>query len=233
MKRFWREVTVAAEGAGFAIYLDGRPLRTPAKAPCLLPSRALAEAVAAEWAAQEGEVKPAEMPLTRAANSAIDRVTAEFDAVAGTVAAYGETDLICYRAPHPKGLARRQAEHWDPLVAWASEALGARLVLAEGVMHVAQPPASLARLAGAVRDHSPWELTALHDLVTLTGSLVIGLAVSRGRLAPGPAWVLGRVDEDWNTEEWGEDAEAAAAAARRKADFLDAARMLELLRAAG
>lgn len=230
MKRFWREVTVTPEAGGYEVRLDGRPLRTPLKAPCRLPTRALAEAMAAEWAAQEGEVRPTAMPLTRAANSTIDRVAPEFGAVAAIVAAYGETDLVCYRAPHPQGLVERQAAAWDPLLAWVAEALGARLVLAEGVMHVAQPADSLARLAAAVEAHSPWELTALHELVSLTGSLVIGLAVSHGRLDPQAAWPLGRIDEDWNVEEWGEDAEAAAAAARRRAGFLGAARLLELLR---
>jgi len=200
-----------------------------------MPTRALAEAVAAEWdaaAAEPGaELNPADLPLTRAANTAIDRVTPEHDAVAATVAAYGGTDLLCYRAPGPEGLVRRQAGGWDPLLAWTRETLGARLLLAEGVMHLAQPPETLARLEAEVRAHGPWELTALHDLVTLTGSLVIGLAVSRGRLTAAEAWPLGRIDEDWNVEEWGEDAEAAAGAARRRAEFLNAARLLALLRA--
>jgi chaperone required for assembly of F1-ATPase len=148
------------------------------------------------------------------------------------VASYGETDLICYRAPHPEGLATRQAEAWDPLVAWAAEALTAPLALAEGVMHVSQPPGSLTRLAEAVRAHDAWELTALHDLVTISGSLVIGLAVSHGQLDAETAWPLSRIDEDWNIAEWGEDAEAAAAARRREAEFLTAARLLELLRTA-
>lgn len=231
MKRFWRNVTVEPQAGGFAIRLDDRPVRTPAKAPCLLPARALADAVASEWAAQGNEVHPDAMPLTRAANSAIDRVAPEFDTVAATVAAYGGTDLICYRAPHPEGLAARQSQAWDPLAAWAAEALGARLMLAEGVMHVPQPPRSLARLAAVVRAHDPWELTALHDLVSISGSLVIGLAVSRGRLGAGAAWAASRIDEDWNIAEWGEDAEAAGVAARRRADFLNAARLLELVRA--
>ena len=231
MKRFWSAVSVEAGAGGFGIRLDRRPLRTPAKAPCLVPTRALAEAVAAEWAAVEGEVDPAVMPLTRAANSAIDGVTPESAAVAATIAAYGETDLICYRAPHPEGLVRRQAEGWDPLVAWAGEALGAPLVLAEGVMHVAQPPEGLARLAEAVRGHGAWELTALHDLVSISGSLVIGLAVSHGRLDAATAWPLSRIDEDWQIEEWGADDEAAAVAERRWGDFANAARLLELVRA--
>ncbi len=239
MKRFWSEVTVVAVEAGeagaggFAIRLDRRPVRTPAKAPCLLPTRALAEAVAAEWAAVEGVVDPAAMPLTRAANSAIDRVIPEREAVAAMIAAYGEADLICYRAPDPEGLARRQADAWDPLVAWVARALGADLVLAEGVVHVAHSPESLARLGAAVRVHGPWELTALHDLVSISGSLVIGLAVSHAHLDAATAWPLSRIDEDWQIEEWGEDDEAAAVAARRRADFANAARLLDLVRARG
>ncbi len=231
MKRFWNAVTVEAGDCGFAILLDRRPVRTPAKASCLVPTRALADAVAAEWAAVEGEVNPAAMPLTRAANSAIDRVIPECQAVAAMIAAYGETDLICYRAPHPPGLARRQAEGWDPLVAWAVETLGAPLVLAEGVMHVAQPPEGLAPLAEAVRGHGPWELTALYDLVSISGSLVIGLAVSHGHLDAESAWPLSRIDEDWQIEEWGADDEAVAVAERRRGDFTNAARLLELVRA--
>ncbi len=231
MKRFWREVSVEAGAGGFAIRLDRRPLRTPAKAPCVVPTRALAEAVAAEWAAVEGVVDPAAMALTRAANSAIDRVVPACEEVAAIIAAYGEADLICYRAPHPEGLARRQAEAWDPLLAWAEEALGAPLVSVEGVVHVAQAPDSLARLGAAVRAHGPWELTALHDLVSISGSLVLGLALSHGRLDAATAWPLSRIDEDWQIEEWGEDDEATALAERRRADFANAARLLELVRA--
>ena len=237
MKRFWKQITVAPEGTGFAIRLDARPLRTPAKAPCLMPTRALAEAVAAEWEAAAPEfgadLNPAALPLTRAANTAIDRVTPEHAAVAATVAAYGAADLLCYRAPGPEGLVRRQSEDWDPLLDWALAELGARLLLAEGVMHIAQPPESLARLEAHVRAHGPWELTALHDLVSLTGSLVLGLAVSHGHISAADAWPIGRVDEDWNIAEWGEDAEASATAARRRTDFLNAARLLELLRSQG
>lgn len=231
MKRFWKEARLEPAPGGYALCLDRRPVRTPAGAACVLPTRPLAEAVAAEWDAQENEIDPLAMPLTRTANTAIDRVLPDPDRVAGDIAAYGGSDLVCYRAPHPEGLKRREAEAWDPLVDWAAAALGARLVLVEGVMHVAQPPASLARLDAAVRAHGPWELTALHELVTLSGSLVIGLAVSHGRMDPDPAWAASRVDEAWNIEEWGEDAEAAAAAERRRQDFVTAARVMALLRA--
>ncbi|MDH3669106.1 MAG: ATPase [Paracoccaceae bacterium] len=230
MKRFWNAVTVEETGDGYAIRLDDRPVRTPAKAPCVLPTRALAQAMAEEWEAQGDAVDPAAMPVTRAANSAIDRVIPEAGAVAAAIAAFGESDLICYRANHPDGLVYRQVESWDPLVAWAETALGARLTLSEGVMFVAQPPGSLARLTDAVGAHSVWELTALHDLVTLSGSLVIGLAVSRGHLTADRAWPLSRIDEDWNIEEWGEDAEAVHVAERRRTDFMNAARLLTLIR---
>ncbi len=230
MKRFWKEVRVEPEAGGWALHLDHRPVRTPAGASCLLPTRALAEAVAEEWTAQGEEVDPRVMPLTRSANSAIDRVMPDPAAVADGIAAYGGTDLVCYRAPHPEGLKRHEAEAWDPLVEWAAAALGAPLLLAEGVIHIRQPARSLERLSEVVHGHGPWELTALHELVTLSGSLVIGLAVSHGRLDPAAAWAASRVDEDWNIEEWGEDAEAAAAAARRRRDFAEAARLLTLVR---
>ena len=139
--------------------------------------------------------------------------------------------MICYRAPHPEGLARRQAEAWNPLLAWADAALGAPLVSVAGVVHVAQPPDSLARLDAAVRSHGPWELTALYDLVSISGSLVLGLAVSHGRLDAATAWPLSRIDEDWQIEEWGADDEATALAGRRRLDFANAARLLELVRA--
>jgi Chaperone required for the assembly of the mitochondrial F1-ATPase len=231
MRRFWTEVAIEPAPQGHALRLDARPVRTPAKADLVVPTRALAEAVAEEWRAQGETVEPAAMPLTRAANAAIDRVTREREAVAELLAGYGETDLLCYRAPEPETLAARQAEAWDPLLDWAAEAFGARLLPAEGVMFVAQDADALARLARAVAAHDPWELTALHDLVTLSGSLVIGLAVSHGALDEGDAWARSRIDEAWNEEKWGEDAEAAARTAAKRAEFAEAVRLLSLLRA--
>ncbi|HUF56323.1 MAG TPA: ATP12 family protein [Thermohalobaculum sp.] len=230
MKRFWREARVEEAPGGYAVRLDARPLSTPARAPLVVPTRSLAEAVAAEWDRQEGEVRPAELPLTRSANSAIDRVLPQRPEVAEAIAAYGETDLLCYRAPHPEGLARRQAELWDPLLDWAAAALGARLRTGAGVMHVMQPAHATEALARAVTAHDAWALTALNELVTLSGSLVLGLAVSHRRLEGREAWRLSRLDEDWQSAEWGEDAEAAAAAARREAEFCAAERLLHLLR---
>jgi chaperone required for assembly of F1-ATPase len=233
LKRFWSDVTLGGEATGLTVLLDGRPIRTPSKALLALPTRALAEAVAAEWAGQEDLVRPATMPMTRYANTALDRVAPEFEAVARIVAAYGETDLLCYRAAAPAALRQRQAEAWDPLLDWAAERFGARLVATTGVLPVSQPGAALDRLAAAVHAQSPWRLAALHDLVSLTGSLLIGLAVAEGVRPPEVAWDLSRIDEDWQILQWGRDDEAEAAAARRRTELLDAARFLDLLDTVG
>ncbi len=218
-KRFWTEATAGPEGDGFAVRLDGRPVRTPAKRPLILPTRAMAEAVAAEWAAVDAEVDPRRMPVTRAANAAIDKVAVQFDEVAAMIAAYGRTDLLCYRATGPQALVRAQAAAWDPMLDWAARTYGARLAVAEGVVPVAQPAEATARLAAEVFACSPFRLTALHDLVALTGSLVLGLAATGGDFDPDHLWRLSRFDEDWQAAEWGEDAEAAEAAARKHEDF--------------
>lgn len=229
-KRFWTEATVAEVPGGFAVRLDARAVKTPAKAPLVLPTRALAEAVAAEWQAQEGTVKPLTMPCTRSANAAIDKTGPQFAEVAAMIAAYGDSDLLCYRAEAPAGLVARQAEGWDPLLGWAAEALAAPLAPRAGIIHAPQPAASLAALSAKVAAHDAFALTALHDLVAISGSLVLGLAVSEGRLDPGAAWALSRIDETWQAELWGEDEEAAAAAAVKRADFHHAARFLGLAR---
>lgn len=229
MKRFWKTARAERVEGGWLVRLDSRPVRTPARRLCVVPLAAMADGIAAEWNAQGDRIDPLSMPLTRAASTCIDRVMPELDAVRGNVAGYGGTDLICYRAPEPAELARRQARGWDPVLEWAAEALGARLVIGEGVMHVAQPPEAVARLAAEVEALDAWELTALSELTTLTGSLVLALAVCHGRLEAEQAWRLSRIDEDWNIEEWGEDAEAAAQAARRKAEFISAAELLRLL----
>ncbi|MEM6933799.1 MAG: ATP12 family protein [Pseudomonadota bacterium] len=230
MKVFWTEVTVTDHDDGQGLALDGRPVKTPAKAPLILPTRALAEAVAGEWRAQSDQVRPETMPLTRAANTAIDRVALALDAVARELADYGDADLLCYRADHPHPLVARQAAAWDPLVAWSAATLGAPLDVAEGLVHRPQPAGTLDALAHHVRRHDAWEMTALHDLVTLSGSLVIGLAVSHRHLTAAEAWPLSRIDEDWNAEQWGEDAEAADVAARKRRSFETAAQLIALVR---
>ncbi|MFN4157952.1 MAG: ATP12 family chaperone protein [Gemmobacter sp.] len=231
LKRFWAEARAAEVPSGFAVHLDGRPVRTPAKAPLVLPTRALAEAVAAEWQAQEGEVRPALMPLTRIAHSAVDQVTPQFNAVVDMLAAYGGTDLLCYRAVAPAELVARQAAGWDPLLAWAADALGAPLRAVPGVMHVAQEGASLGALDGRLRAMTAFELSAAHDLVAIPGSLVLALAVSEGRLTADAAFTLSRIDETWQAELWGPDEEAVESDALKRAAHGHAARFLELCRA--
>lgn len=228
VRRFWNSAGAVEVPGGFAVALDGRKVRTPAKTLLVVPTAALAEAIAAEWNAQDGAVDPGAMPLTRAANSALDKVTPLFDAVVDEIAGYGATDLLCYRGLEPVALIARQAEGWDPLIRWADTALGAPLAVTSGVVHIAQPGPSLARLRGIVARTAPFPLTALHDLVALSGSLVLGLAVTQGNLAPEEAWNLSRIDEDWQIDQWGEDEEAAEMATRKRLAFLDSFRFHQL-----
>lgn len=227
-RRFWTSAQVAPEAGGYAIRLDGRPVKTPAKARLILPTQALAQEIAAEWDAQQDRVRPATMPLTRAANSAIDKVAPNMAGVADEVAGYGAHDLLCYRAEGPQALAARQAGAWDPLLDWAERELGARLRVTRGVVPVSQPGPSLARLADHVRARPAFELTALHDLVALSGSLIIGLRALHPGAGLDALWRASRIDEEWQIENWGEDDEAAAAATARRRAFEDAARFFEL-----
>lgn len=232
-RRFWKSAQVAEADAGYAVELDGRPVRTPAKAPLVLPSRAMAEAVAAEWDAQEGEIRPATMPVTRAANAAIDRVVPQRAEVAAMIAAYGDSDLTCYRAETPQELAERQAAAWDPLLDWAEATFGARLVPVAGVMYTPQHAQALRRLAEPVEAMDPFRLTAFHDLVGLSGSLVIGLAAIHEVAEIGTLWRLSRVDETWQEEQWGVDADARAQAAAKESEFRAAKRFHDLAQSAG
>lgn len=227
-KRFWKVAQAEACEGGFTVRLDGRPVKTPAKAALVVPTLEMAQAIAAEWDAQTGEVKPETMPVTRAANSAIDKIVPQRTAVVELVAAYGGSDLLCYRAVGPEALVARQAEGWDPVLDWAEAALGVRLAVTQGVMHVAQDAGALARLTARVEGFDPFRLAAFHDLVAISGSLVLALAVTEGRLAPEEAWALSRIDERWQVEQWGEDEEAAASEAARHEGFLQAARFYAL-----
>lgn len=229
-KRFWQQATAEACEGGFTVRLDGRAVKTPAKAPFVLPSLAMARAAAAEWDAQDKEVRAETMPVTRAANSAIDKVSAQFAEVADLLAAYGDSDLLCYRAEKPAELVARQADAWDPLLDWAGAELQAPLRATAGVMHIVQPEASLARLRGELMAATPFELTALHDLIAISGSLILGLAVARGRLSAAEAFSISRIDEHWQAELWGEDAAAAEAEATKRAALEDAARFHALCR---
>lgn len=227
-KRFWTEATVAPAEGGFQVLLDGRPVRSPGKIPIVLPTAAMARAMAAEWAAQEDEIRPLTMPVTRAANSAIERVTPQHADVAAMLAAYGETDLLCYRAESPSTLAERQAAAWDPVLDWAAEVLGARLVVTEGILPVAQDPKAVAILHDHVARATAFEMTGLHDLISLSGSLILGLATAHGHLAPDAAFALSRIDEEYQIEQWGRDEEADMATANSREQFLNAERFYRL-----
>ena len=229
MKRFWKEAEVAEQDSGWAVLLDGRPVRTPAKRQVIVPVRLMADQIAGEWAAQDDEVDPLSMPMMRTAATCLDRVEPELDAVHQTIAAYGETDLLCYRADHPEALVARQAASWDPLLSWAARHFGANLNTGAGVMHIPQPGDAIRVLSAAVAAEQAWTLTALADLTTISGSLVLALAVRHGEIPADEAWAVSRIDENWNIEKWGEDHDAAQQAARREADFLHAARVLDIL----
>jgi chaperone required for assembly of F1-ATPase len=230
-KRFYKSVDVQDEGGeGFSVRLDGRPVRTPAAATLRLPNESAARLVADEYAAQGDEIDPMTMPVTRLVNTAIDGVASEMDAVAEDILRYASTDLVCYRADSPRELVERQAEAWDPVLDWMRSALGARFVLAEGVMHVEQPRESIALLGAHLRPRrEALRLAALHVMTNLTGSALIALAVEAGALDAEAAWRAAHVDEDWNIHQWGEDAEAAAHRAARKRDMMGAVALLKAL----
>ncbi len=230
-KRFWTEAKAEQGPDGWEVRLDGRPVKTPAKALLVVPSKALAEAIAAEWDALEEAIDPGAMPLTRSANAAIDKVATQFDEVAALIAAYGETDLVCYRAEGPELLCAQQADAWDELLDWARDELEAPLETCVGVVPRPQPERSVARLRDEVVSLDPFALTALHDLVAMSGSLLIGLAALRGRLPEEDLWTRSRVDETFQESQWGADEEASVTASYKRGEFLHAARFFRLSQA--
>lgn len=224
-RRFYDKATTVALADGHAVRLDDKPVRTPARRVLAAPTLALAEAIAAEWQAQQDVIDPAKMPLTRLANAIIDGVADAPQPVADEIAKYLASDLVFYRAGSPSGLVERQARHWDPILDWARQALGAEFKLGEGVVYVAQPQASLAAAGAAIPDE-PWRLGAVHAITTLTGSALIALAMARGTLSADAAWQAAHVDEDWNMSQWGRDEVAMARREFRFAEFLAAATVL-------
>jgi chaperone required for assembly of F1-ATPase len=228
-KRFYKEAGVAEAEGGFAVTLDGKPIRTPSGRHVVAPVRAIAEAVAAEWAAQGENIDPLTMPLTRFANS-VAEVGERADAVAEDAAKYLGTDLLFYRAGHPEALVAREAAHWDPVVSWAARELGAHFILSEGIMHVTQPEQAIK----AARDVFPtdaWSVAALHVVTTMTGSALLALALLHGVRDPDQVWAAAHVDEDWNIDKWGIDEEVAARRAARQVDFRAAVTILAALKA--
>jgi chaperone required for assembly of F1-ATPase len=230
-KRFYKSVTVSGEGnAAFRVLLDGRPLRTPAKAVLQLPTRSLAEAIAAEWSAQGERIEPLGMPLTALANTALDGVIGREVEVAADIVKYAGSDLVCYRADHPPELVQRQSGAWDPIVRWVRDALGVDVSLRTGVMPVEQPASVRAGVAHALEGSDAFTLTALHVMTSLMGSALLALALFKGRLTAEDAWRAAHVDEDFQAEKWGRDAEAEARREHRRGQMMAASRLLALAR---
>jgi chaperone required for assembly of F1-ATPase len=229
VKRFWKDVALIEEGGSWAIGLDKRLLKTPARATLLVDSRGLADAIADEWRGCGEEIDPREMPLTGLANAAIDHVAPDPARFAANLAQYAEGDLLCYRADHPPRLIAAQAAAWDPLLDWARNRFGVEFVVATGIMHVPQPPATVAALGAALDRADPFQLAALSPIVTIGGSLITALALFERAIDFDTAWQAVSVDERWQIDEWGADDEAVASLANRQRDFAAAARLLDLL----
>ena len=229
-KRFWKEATAEACDGGFSILLDGRSVKTPSKAALVVPTLALAERIAAEWDVQGDVVDPADMPFTRSCNAAIDKVSLQHREVADLIAAYGDADLTCYRADSPVELVERQAAAWDPLLKWVGQQYDVQLSSVSGVIHRAQDARALQVLSDEVHRLDAFALTAFHDLVGMSGSLVIGLAALHDLHPAAQLWALSRVDETWQEEQWGVDEEAVETAAKKESDFLHAKTFYDLSR---
>lgn len=229
MKRFWKAVSAAPADGGWAIRLDDRFVRTPARAPLILPAEDLGLAIAAEWEAVGETIEPGAMPLTGLANAAIDHVAPDPAAFAASLARYAEADLACYRAEGPATLVERQCEHWDALLAWARRRFDVDFRTTCGIIHVDQPAATIERLSHAVGVLDPFHLAGLSPLATIGGSLIAALAVLEDELSAEKAWAAVSIDDGWQLEQWGSDAEAEAALETRRGDFMAAARFLELL----
>ena len=213
-KRFYKAATAEPQDGGFALRLDGRTARTPGRNPIVVTDRAVAEKLAAEWAAQGELIDPRTMPITRIVNSAVDRVSVEMAAVRGEIVKYAGTDLVCYRAEDPQGLVDAQETAWAPVLDWAHQALGARFILAGGIIAVAQPEPAIAAVDAALADLDPLRLAAVHVVTTLTGSALLALTLLHGRLTAEEVWTAAHVDEDWQMNQWGQD---EVALARRRA----------------
>jgi chaperone required for assembly of F1-ATPase len=231
-KRFYQNVTVTELPGGFGIALDDREVKTPARAPLRLPNHRLAEAVAEEWRRQGDKILPETMPLTRLANTAIDRIAPNRKDVIGQVLGFGRSDLICYRAEGPSDLVQRQAEEWDPLLEWARRRHDANLCATQGLAFVEQPESALLALEQAVSEDDNFRLAALHTAASLTGSLVLALALDDGSLDADAAFAAAQLDETYQAEIWGEDDEAKARAAQKRQELQNVARFAQLLRPA-
>src|SRR5262245_17981120 len=229
-KRFDKEAGVSEADGGFIVTLDGKPIKTPSGKLVVVPRREIAEAIAEEWRAQQETIDPVTMPLTRVANSVVQSVVDRADLVADDVAKYLGSDLLFYRAGHPEVLVAKEAAHWDPIVFWAAEVLGAHFMLAQGIHHVRQPDAAIAAACAAFPS-DPWSIAALHVVTTLSGSALLALALAHGVREPADIWAAAHVDEDFNVEQWGLDEEVSARRAARAVDFEAATRFLNAMKA--
>lgn len=229
MKRFWTGVALSQEEEGWSVALDGRPLKTPARATLVVGPQLLAEAIAEEWRACGADIDPRNMPLTGLANAAVDHVAPHPARFAADLAQYAEGDLLCYRAEHPPKLVAGQAVTWDPLLDWARQRFDVTFVVTTGIVHVSQPPATVARITAALATATPFELAALSPIVTIGGSLVTALALFERAIDLETAWAAVSLDDRWQIEQWGADDEAVASLANRHQDFAAAARFLDLL----
>jgi chaperone required for assembly of F1-ATPase len=229
MKRFYKNAAVSEAESGFEIRLDDWPVKTPARQPLVVPSARLADAIALEWNAQGETINPRSMPFTGLSNAAIDRVGEDPDAFARSLALFGESDLLCYRADKPESLIARQAEQWDPLLVWARRRYDVEFEAVSGVIHRPQPPGTVERLGRAVAARTPFELAALAPLVTISGSLIIALALAEGAIDLDTAWDAASLDETWQLEQWGSDSEAEAVLEARRLEFAAGYRFLQLL----
>lgn len=227
-RRFYKQVAVTGTAAPFAIALDDRTLRTPLKRPLDLPTKVLAEALAAEWEAQAEKIQPHTMPFTKLANTALDRVATDKDRIIGEIVDFAGSDLVCYRAATPPDLVERQARIWQPVLDWARETFQGEFQATEGILHIAQPEASLAALREYLSTKSPWALTALHNLTTLTGSALLSAMACEKGILPAEAWLAAHVDEDYQIEQWGWDEEARHRRDFRKREFDTCLRFCEL-----
>lgn len=229
MKRFYKQADVAALDGGWTITLDGRTVKTPAKALLKVPSQPLANAIAGEWQTQTTEIDPRTMPMMRTACTVIDGVIAKYDEVLAATLAYGGSDLLCYRAENPERLVIQQAKAWQPLLDWAKHSLAVNLQIGPGIVPVTQEPAALAQLEQHLKKLNAWELTGVHLLVGLSGSLILGLAVYHGRIDGHQIFELSQLDETYQQDNWGLDEEAQIRRANIRQDLSDAAKFLGLL----
>lgn len=229
-KRFYKQAAIVRDGDRFAVHLDGKPVRTPGKNLLALPTEAAAQLVAQEFEAQTEVIDPVTMPVLRLANTAIDGVATDPQAVLEDILRFASTDMLCYRADAPQGLVEQQNKHWDPVLDWVQAGVSARFNLAEGIMHVEQPRESIAVLgAWLARRNDPFRLAALHVMTSLTGSALLALAVEARELEADAAWLAAHVDEDWQIARWGQDAEAMTRRAQRHRDFFCAVKLLDSL----